>query len=332
MSRKLLLVVLLVVGAAITYRVLGSDFNWTLFFSSLTDLRPDWLVISIIVSILSYFIRAIRWRSLLAPLKEISLGPLFWATITGFAAIYVLGRTAELARPLWLTRREHVPFSASIATVVVERFLDSLMLIAVFACALIMIDLPSESATVVRSLKSAGRFIAGMAALAMLALLALRSRVKWVSQLIRDLRFPGIAKIVEDFARGLASFGNTRSLLLVLLQSALLWVVISLQSWFMFFSMDLDFSFGAATLVMVAAAIGSIVQVPGIGGGFQVAWIFCMTTFFKIPAEQATATALIAFVLSYVPTIVLGVLYLIIQGISMREFRAAIRSPRSEAV
>jgi uncharacterized membrane protein YbhN (UPF0104 family) len=100
----------------------------------------------------------------------------------------------------------------------------------------------------------------------------------------------------------------------------------------MFFGMDLDFSWGAATLVMVALAIGSVAQIPGIGGGFQVAWIFCMTTFFQIPLEQATATALIAFVLSYAPTIVLAALYMLLQGISIREFRTSIQSPRSEIV
>ena len=96
--------------------------------------------------------------------------------------------------------------------------------------------------------------------------------------------------------------------------------------------MDLDFSYGAATLVMVVLAIGSIAQIPGIGGGFQVAWIFCMMTFFQIPLEQATATSLIAFVLSYAPTTVVAATYMLARGISMREFRAYIQSPRSETV
>src|SRR5688572_21355931 len=145
MNRKLLFwLALLAIGGLLAYRVAGGDFNWTLFASSLSNVNLGWAAASITFSILSYLLRAARWRALLASLKPIPLSNLFWATITGFSAIYVLGRTAELARPLWLARREHVPFSTAIATILVERFLDFLMLIAVFAGALMVIEVPPE--------------------------------------------------------------------------------------------------------------------------------------------------------------------------------------------
>jgi hypothetical protein len=52
------------------------------------------------------------------------------------------------------------------------------------------------------------------------------------------------------------------------------------QFWFMLLGMNFRFSIAAATLVMVGAAVGSVAQLPGIGGGFQALYIFCMTTFF----------------------------------------------------
>jgi uncharacterized membrane protein YbhN (UPF0104 family) len=137
---------------------------------------------------------------------------------------------------------------------------------------------------------------------------------------------------VENFARGLNALARARRFAVVLLHSAALWIGMTLQSWFMFFGMDFDFSFGASTLVMVALAIGSIAQIPGIGGGFQVAWIFCLTTFFEIPFEQAAATALLAFVLSYAPTIVVAAFYVLARGISVREFRTSFQRPRSEPI
>jgi len=320
------------IGAIVAYRVFRMDFDWSLFSSSLLHLNPAWLSVSIIFSLGTYFIRATRWRELLAPLKRVPLSQLFWATIVGFSAIYVLGRAAELARPLWLSRREHIPPSASIATIVIERVLDSLMLIAAFAWALAVIDVPEGSIAVLSSLKRAGWLIGGTAALAMLALFVLRRHVDWIARLIQHSRFPRIAKLMENFAQGLGALAKARSLADVMLQSAVLWIGMTLQSWFMFFGMDLDFSYSAATLVMVALAIGSIAQIPGIGGGFQVAWIFCMMTFFQIPFEQATATALIPFVVSYGPTIVVAAVYMLAQGISVREFRASIQSPGSETV
>jgi uncharacterized protein (TIRG00374 family) len=285
-----------------------------------------------LLSLGTYFIRATRWRELLAPLKQVPLAQLFWTTIVGFSAIYLLGRAAELARPLWLARREHIPPSACIATIIVERFLDSLMLIAVLAWALVVIEVPQGSVTVLSSLKSAAWLIGSTAALAMAILFVLRRNVDPIARLIRRFRFPGIANLVENFARGLNALARARRFAVVLLHSAALWIGMTLQSWFMFFGMDFDFSFGASTLVMVALAIGSIAQIPGIGGGFQVAWIFCLTTFFEIPLEQAAATALLAFVLSYAPTIVVAALYVLARGISVREFRTSFQRPRSEPI
>src|SRR5687767_11226099 len=126
MNRKLLvLLALFALAAIIAYWVFQGTFDWTLFLASLANLEAGWLAISVALTLLTYLFRAYRWQILLAPLKEIHVIPLFWATMVGFSAIYVLGRAGELVRPLWLARREKVSFSASIATVIVERFLDS---------------------------------------------------------------------------------------------------------------------------------------------------------------------------------------------------------------
>jgi hypothetical protein len=48
-----------------------------------------------------------------------------------------------------------------------------------------------------------------------------------------------------------------------------------------------------------------------------------MTTFFGVPAEQAIAASLVAWAFSYVPTVVVGGLYMIVQGLSFKDLRAA---------
>jgi glycosyltransferase 2 family protein len=322
-NRKLWVSLGLIAGTIIAFRLFLNHFNWVLFFSSLSHLRPGWLGVSVVLSLLTYLIRVGRWKVLLAPVKEIPLARLFWATIVGFSAIYLLGRVAELGRPLWLMRQEKVPLSASIATVVVERFLDAIMLVAVFAWAMMVIEVPEDSVVLLAELKRAAWLIAGTALVALMFLFVLRSHVNWVSRLIRHIRFPTISRLTETFAQGLGFLGKTTSLAAVMIHSVALWILMALQSWSMFLGTNLEFSFGAATLVMVAAAIGSIVQVPGIGGGFQIAWAFCLVELFGVGREQAVASALIAFVFSYGPTIVVGGLYVLAQGISMSDFKTA---------
>src|SRR5262245_30488857 len=114
MSRKLLLLLgLTVLVTVVVYPLMGGEFNWRLFFSTLRTLSPWWLSASVGITLLSYVIRAYRWQVLLAPIKRIRIQPLLSTTLLGFSAIYVLGRWGEVARPIWLSRREQVPMSAS---------------------------------------------------------------------------------------------------------------------------------------------------------------------------------------------------------------------------
>jgi uncharacterized protein (TIRG00374 family) len=331
MNRKLLvLLALCAIGGILAYKWMPWDFNWALFFSSLKHMHAGWLALSIAITASQYAFRATRWQILLAPVKSISFKRLLSITVIGFSAIYVLGRAGELARPVFLTRKEDVRLSASFATIIVERFLDSLMLIGLFAWALFVVELPTASEATVQVLKNAAWFIAGVAVTALVVLFAFRS---YVDRVNRFIPFARVRSLVENFARGVSFLGNARHLGLVLLHSALLWVAVAVQFWFMLIGMNFDLSAGAATLVMVGAAIGSIAQIPGIGGGFQVGFIFCMTTFFKFPKEQAVAASLIATVFNYVPTIIAGGIYMLVEGISIRDLKSpAIENSETETV
>ena len=98
MSRKLLvLLALLAVGLILAYRAWGGDFNWSLFVSSLSRMKAGWLAASVIMTIATYWFRAVRWQILLAPLRDVRILPLFSITLVGFSAIYLLGR-AEIGR------------------------------------------------------------------------------------------------------------------------------------------------------------------------------------------------------------------------------------------
>lgn len=328
MSRKLLFLLALgAIGAIVAYRASGLDFNWTLFLASLSDLKVGWLAASVILTVLTYWIRTVRWKVLLEPLKPIRVRSLFAITIVGFAAIYILGRAGELARPILLTRREGVPLTGSIATVVVERFLDVIMLTSLFALALAVAEVPAGSEKTLGLLKSAAWFVSALAAVAMIALVVIRTNS---ARIVGLIPFKRVASWVDSFAQGLSFLQNRRSFALVIFHSAVLWLAIALQFWTLLLGMNFAFPLGAATLVMVSAAIGSIAQVPGIGGGFQVAYSICMTTLFQIPKEQAAATSLIAWVFSYAPTVAIAAVYMAVQGISMRELKSTIRKPESE--
>lgn len=330
MNRKLLvLLALFAAGLFVAYRVWGRDFNWSLFLSSLSHMKAGWLAASVALTLVTYWFRAVRWQILLAPLKAVPIVPLFSITLMGFSAIFLLGRAGEIARPLWLTRRENVALTGSVATIVVERFLDAIALILLFAAALLAAEVPSGSSATLQLLKDAAWGIAAIATMALIALFLMRSNASWI---VRKIPFRRLASWVESFLQGLSFLKNGKSLALVLLQTALIWVVIALQFWFMLLGMNFSFSAAAATLVMVGAGIGSVAQIPGIGGGFQAGYVFCMTALLRTPKEQALATSLMATVITFAPTIVVAGLMMLGQGLSMRELKTSIHKTESESV
>ena len=328
MSRKLLvLLALAAIGVIVAYPLLRGQFNWSLFFSTIQTLDPWWLTASVVATMTTYLIRAYRWQVLLEPLKSIRIETLLSTTLIGFSAIYVLGRWGELVRPLWLTRREQVPITASFATIVVERFLDSVMLIVLFAWALLTVDVSPESAEALTLMKNGAWFISGACVAAIVALFLFRSNLERILPYIPFVRLRSMA---ASFAQGLSFLQSGRSLSLAIFHSVVLWIAITLQFWFTLLGIHFDFTVEASTLVLVGTALGSIVQVPGIGGGFQAGFVFCMATFFRIPAETALAAALVAWVFSYMPTVVATVIYMFIQGVRLRDVKSLIQGPQPE--
>jgi uncharacterized protein (TIRG00374 family) len=289
MSRKwFIFLALCAIGAIVAYRMYGEKFNWPLFFSTIRNIHWGWLAASIVITILTFLFRAFRWQVLIGPIKHIDIGSLFTTTLMGFTSIFLLGRAGELVRPLWLARREKVSVSASFATIIIERFIDSMMLIGLFSIALLTVSVSSESASTLMAMKSAAWYIVAFSAGAIVFFFFFRTHVDLVASFIP---FPKIAAQVKHFGHGLAFLQDGRRFAGVLLHSVVLWMLIALQAWLAMRAVNIDMPLAATTLVMVGAAIGSVAQIPGIGGGFQAGFAFCMTTFFRFPPETAISAA-----------------------------------------
>ncbi len=96
--------------------------------------------ISIPLVLFSHLLRAWRWRTMLKPVKEkTSMLNLFSAVMLGYAANNIIPRSGEFLRPYAFSRREKIPLSQSIASVVIERFVDILNLLLFMAIALFFV-------------------------------------------------------------------------------------------------------------------------------------------------------------------------------------------------
>src|SRR6267143_1676915 len=110
----------------------------------LTDIaraRPEWLALSLATMIVNLAIRALRWKYLLEPLGPTSFANAFRATAVGFAASSILpARAGEVIRPYFLARHENMTATGAFATIILERVLDVLTVVALLASFIFIFD------------------------------------------------------------------------------------------------------------------------------------------------------------------------------------------------
>ncbi|PLX43332.1 MAG: hypothetical protein C0611_15160, partial [Desulfobacteraceae bacterium] len=101
-----------------------------------------WIVPAVVVILLSFALRAYRWKIILESAGNIRFWQSFHPLMIGFMINCILpGRVGEVARPVILQKKENIPFSTGLATVGAERLFDVGMLIMLFAVLLATIEI-----------------------------------------------------------------------------------------------------------------------------------------------------------------------------------------------
>ena len=114
------------------------DFDWATFWSQGRQLSVRHIVQATALIYFSYFLRALRWKIFLRPVrKEASMIGLIAPTLIGFTGLALLGRPGELIRPYLIARRTDLTFSSQMAAWAIERIFDIagftvLMVLAIF--------------------------------------------------------------------------------------------------------------------------------------------------------------------------------------------------------
>jgi glycosyltransferase 2 family protein len=118
--------------------------EWAHLNESFREANYIYIIPTIIIIFLSHYLRAVRWSTLIAPIKKVSTLNLFSATVIGFMANSVLpARVGEIVRPVLIARKENIKITTSFATVVMERIFDILSIIVIVS--LLFFILPSET-------------------------------------------------------------------------------------------------------------------------------------------------------------------------------------------
>ena len=336
-----LLALALVVGGLLGWFVYrqffagGSGFSWTQFASVFGELNWPWLGMGFAFILLTYFGRAVRWAALIQPICP---SPRLWgltrANIIGFTAVALFGRAGELVRPYLIAQRENVSFSSQVAAWFLERIFDLLAVLLIFGVSLTQID-PSSTAKVGPTLAwvlQTGGQAAGLIALVCFAILiAFRFFTDQSRQRLREsLTFlphalqGRIGGIVDAFADGMATTKSNRQLVLIFLYTFLEWIIIIGSFYCVCQAVP-----GATHLLprdvvvlLGFVAFGSVVQIPGIGGGMQVVTVLVLTELYGVGLERATAVAIVLWLVSFMSIVPVGLLMAFQDGLSWAKLRS----------
>jgi uncharacterized protein (TIRG00374 family) len=317
--------------AFVVYRWRTSGFSWQAFADSLRNVDWSWLALSLLLILATYVGRALRWEVMLRPLaKSASLMRVLSATCIGFTAVVLFGRAGEPVRPYLIARKEGVSFSSQIAAWVVERILDVLMILVIFGIALTRVSHSAiRSSARVETILQAGGAAAGIVGFACLALLVGLRQFKGNVQkrLLEALSFlpaPMLARAQTFFAAfedGMQSTRSSSFTLLLVGYTIVEWVVIAGCFYCVFHAFPATARLGFIDIVIVLGFVsfGSIVQIPGVGGGMQIVTI--LTQFYGVGLEAASSVALTLWLVSFVVIVPLGLSLAFHEGIKWRNLK-----------
>src|SRR6478735_889465 len=121
--------------------------------------RVSLLLLALVTTAAAYVFRALRWQYLLQPIGTVRFSNALRTTIIGFAASAMLpARAGEVLRPYLLARRERLSATAAFATIILERLLDTVMVLVLFAAFLLLFDqgVAARSSTTFEQVKLGG--------------------------------------------------------------------------------------------------------------------------------------------------------------------------------
>ena len=307
-------------------------FDWSTFWAQGHRIKKNHVLHGIALIYIAYVMRAVRWKIFLKPVRpRAKTMELVSPTLIGFTGLALLGRAGEFIRPYLIARRLDLPFSSQLAVWTVERIFDVgaftvLMVLAIF--------LPSALPSIPHPeyyvrFREAGfvliAFVAGTTAAAIVIGRGGETVARWVEQRFAHLSSNvghRLAQKVREFGMGLNTIHGPLSLLWLTLVSVGMWYVIALayQEVTHSYGVDaLEIPLAQILILMGSSMVGSMLQLPAVGGGSQMATIATLSSVFDVPPELAASCGILLWLVTFAAVVPLGLALAHHERLSLRK-------------
>jgi uncharacterized protein (TIRG00374 family) len=287
-----------------------------------------WIVPGVAVYFVAVWARAWRWHYLLKPIKPIRTRVMFPITCIGYMGNNIYpARAGEVLRAVVLKRREGVPISASLATIIIERIFDGVVMLAfVFfnltqLADLAQVVIPVGKWQVTIQDVAVWGSVAFFSALLVFLLAAMFPKVtsrigQWVIDRFLPVRIRKQSSgIMHRFLDGLESLRSPFNVLMVFFTSVIIWLLETVKYWLVMHAFPFSVSF--FTLMLINGVVNlttTIPAAPGYLGTFDAPAIAILTAE-GIKQGVASAYTFVLHFALWLPITVLGTWYLAREGI-----------------
>ena len=320
------------IGILITVLLLWWALSGVTFFDVWDNLRQGSLTLlfgSVFVATFGFFIRALRWKVLLTPVKaDTSLHSRFAGVSIGFMANNLLpARVGEFARAYAFSKLEPVTASAAFGTLVVERCLDGVVLLLFLTLPLLTPGFPAAEAFS----SGLGGVLLRTGAVAVLMVMALLVFMAMWPRKFLDAA-EGIACLLpgaierplvgglEAFVGSVAIIRDFRLLTLGFAWTLFFWLWHGVSFWLGMLAFGIDTGFISALFTEAVVGFGvAIPSAPGFFGTFHASAKFALSDVYGVSEAASLAFAFGYHFGGWIPITLIGLRYAWKLGFSFGE-------------
>lgn len=307
----------IIISAVLLYfslRGLQLDLVW----NSLKGAHYLWLLPGIAVYFVGVWVRSWRWHYLLGPVKRIPTRTMFPIVTIGYMGNNIYpARAGEILRAVILKQREDVPVSASLATIIVERIFDGVVMLAFVFLNLSELAKLTDESGFIGSIQEiavwgAAIFLGALAIFLLAAMFPFITEriVNWMINRLVPNRFQEKTRAIAlRFLTGLESLRSPRDALMIFFTSVIIWLLETGKYWFVMHAFNFQVSFFALMLMNgIVNLATTIPSAPGYLGTFDAPGIALLSAY-GVPAEMAAGYTLVLHAALWFPITALGAFY-----------------------
>jgi glycosyltransferase 2 family protein len=305
------------------------NFNKLQYALSSVDYR--FVLLAIILTFVSYFLRAVRWQYLLISDRRISLNSLFPATIIGYMANNLLpARLGEFVRAYLLAQQEKLETPAVFASLVIDRLFDGFTVLLMLLITLFALKLPAGMTEAGTALKAGGvvTFLIYTSVIIFMVILKRHTSrtLKFVSRLVKP--FPRslserLIPLLGSFIGGINISWKGRHVAALFSSSILIWLFALLPVDMILQGFGINMPITASMFILVLLVFAVMVPAsPGFIGTYHYACYQGLSVF-GIDASTSVSMALVIHGISFFPVTIAGFFYLWRNRISLKAVQRA---------